>query len=208
MFRIILLANWGLGLEVLRTLHYMADVTVLCVVTQYREESSDPWFNAVHDFACDKDYKIVDRHCISFSDLRDQLEQLDIDLLISHAFMHILPKEVLSVPKYGSVNIHPSLLPRYRGPSPTYWVLKNEELETGLTAHFIDEGIDTGDIITQKRLPLEKGDTVQSVIEKMKPLISGLVIETIERVLDDKFIPAQQHEDLACYAPRPNKMEL
>ena len=192
MIKTTILANWGLGLEVLKSLHRMPDLEVALVVTQYQKMSSDPWFNVVYNFAIDQGYKTVVQKSISFDELEELIVKLNIDLLISHAFMRILPKKVFSAPKYGSINIHPSLLPKYRGPSPTYWALKNGEKETGLTTHFIDEGIDTGDIIAQRIVPLESGDNFQTVIGKMKPLVNTLLDESIERVLDGKFIPVKQ----------------
>ncbi|KPA10982.1 methionyl-tRNA formyltransferase, partial [Candidatus Magnetomorum sp. HK-1] len=84
-----------------------------------------------------------------------------VELIISHAFMKILPKTIFAVPKYGCINIHPSLLPNYRGASPTKMILCNKEKETGLTSHYIDEGIDTGNIIYQVKIPVYLNDTVE-----------------------------------------------
>ena len=132
----------------------------------------------------------------------------EIDLLISHAFMRILPRKVFAAPKYGSINIHPSLLPKYRGPSPTYWVLHNKENVTGLTCHFIDKYIDTGDIIHQIEIPVKSGDTIASIIERQKPLVVELLFKSFSKIRDQNFRPITQQNRLASYAPRPKLQRI
>ena len=189
MIKTTILANWGLGLEVLKSLHRMPDVEIALVVTQYQKESSDPWFNAVYDFAVDQGYNAVVQESMSFDRLGELIMELSIDLLISQAFMRIFPKEIFSAPKYGSINIHPSLLPKYRGSSPTKWVIWNKEKVTGLTCHYIDEGIDTGDIIYQVEVPVESGDNIEAVIERQKMVVDQLSAESLLRITDCNFKP-------------------
>ena len=207
MLKVVLLANWGLGLELLKILHLREDLDVKLVITQYKKNISDIWYNSVYTFACEKGYKIVKQELLSYDVLRGYIVETNIDLMITHAFMTIIPKEVFSAPKYGSINIHPSLLPKYRGPSPTYWVLKNKERETGLTSHFIDEGVDTGGIISQRKIAVEFHDTVSSIIEKQKLIIEELVEELIKHLQDRTFKPIVQKEGFASYAPRPKAIE-
>ena len=207
MLKVVLLANWGLGLELLKILHLRGDLDVKLVITQYKKNISDIWYNSVYTFACEKGYKIVKQELLSYDVLRGYIVETNIGLMITHAFMKIIPKEVFSAPKYGSINIHPSLLPKYRGPSPTYWVLKNREKATGLTCHYIDSGIDTGDIISQRKIVVEPHDTVSSIIEKQKLIIEELVEESIKRLQDRTFKPMVQKEELASYAPKPEKKE-
>ena len=207
MLKVVLLANWGLGLELLKILHLREDLDVKLVITQYKKNVSDIWYNSVYTFACEKGYKIVKQDSLSFYELQKYIAELKVDLLVTHAFMKILPKEIFSAPKYGSINIHPSLLPKHRGPSPIYWVLKNREKTTGLTCHYIDEGIDTGDIISQRKIAVESHDTVSSIIEKQKLIIEELVEELIKHLQDRTFKPIVQKEGFASYAPRPKAVE-
>jgi methionyl-tRNA formyltransferase len=207
MLKVVLLANWGLGLELLKILHLREDLDVKLVITQYKKNISDIWYNSVYTFACEKGYKIVKQELLSYDVLRGYIVETNIDLMITHAFMTIIPKEVFSAPKYGSINIHPSLLPKYRGPSPTYWVLKNKERETGLTSHFIDEGVDTGDIINQSNTIVRPDDTIDSIIEKQKLTLNNLVNDCIKNILDHAFRPEPQNERLSSYAPRPKLMQ-
>ncbi len=200
--KVILLVNWGVGLEILKALHCLSDIEIALIVTRYIEKSRDKWDNAVYDFSCKQGYKTIQQEKISFCELKEEIEQSEIDLLISHAFMRIFPKEVFSVPKYGSINIHASLLPKYRGPSPTYWVLKNREKVTGLTCHYIDEGTDTGDIIFQVKVPVKSDDTVNSIIERQKTAVKELMIESLSRIKEPSFHPIPQISALATYAPK------
>ena len=186
----------------LKSLHCMPEVEIALVVTQYQKESSDAWFNAVYVFAVDQGYKTIVQESISLDELKELILKLDIDLLISHAFMRILPRGLFSAPKYGSINIHPSLLPKFRGPSPNQWVIRNREKVTGLTCHYIDEGIDTGDIIYQLDVPVKSGDDIEAIIERQKMIVDQIISESLSRVTDPQFKPIPQMSELATYAPR------
>jgi methionyl-tRNA formyltransferase len=200
--KIILMANWGLGLEVLKSLHRMPDADLKLVITQYLEGSDDPWFNSVHDFAVGKGYPTAIQNSLCFEDLRRMIVALGIDLLVCHAYMRILPRDVFSAPLHGSINIHPSLLPKYRGAAPTEWVLRNGDKVTGLTCHYIDDGIDTGDIIHQLEVPVETGDDIGALIEKQKLIVGPLLSESLSRIMDPNFRPTRQKSQLAGNAPK------
>jgi len=202
---IILIANWGLGLEILKVLHQMPDIHIAKVITKYDPASSEPWRNAVHHFSKQCGYETAHQDEISFADLKDEIMQHDIDLLIVHAFMKKIPRLVFTAPRYGSINIHPSMLPRYRGPSPSYWVIRNREKSTGLTCHYLDDGLDTGNIINQVEIPVIPGDTVDAIINRQKKVVRDLMTESLQRICDRNFQPAMQDEALATYAPRPEK---
>lgn len=205
--RVILLANWGLGLEALRVLGDLAWVTVRTVITNYDQASSDPWRNCVYECASQFGYPVLAEKGLSQAQIREEVILKGADLLISHAYMKILHRQTYTAPTFGGVNIHPSLLPRYRGPAPTYWVLKNKEPETGLTCHYIDEGIDTGEIISQARIPLTPQDTLSSIMEKQKKAMWTILPQALKRVTDPRFVPLPQNNSQASYAPRPDSVE-
>ncbi len=203
LLRVILLANWGLGLEALKILHVLEFVEVLRVVTGYDHESDDPWRNCVYDYASRCGYPVSHEAELGPADLRRLIIDGGVDLLVSHAYMRLLPESVFSAPRFGGLNIHPSLLPRHRGPSPTAWVLKNKETETGLTCHYLDAGIDTGDIVAQITVPVEPGDTLEAVIDKQKRALWSVLPQALGRVLDPGFTARPQDERRATYEPRP-----
>jgi len=201
----VLFLNWGVGLEILKTLHNLDYVEVILVVTKYKKDSRDKCVNAVFDFANKHEYKMIHENDITYKFLEYFMIESNTDVLITHAFMHILPKEVFSSPKYGSINIHPSLLPKYKGPSPHYWVIKNKEKLTGLTCHYIDEGIDTGHIIYQVEIPIEENETIDTLLKKQKVKIKQLLIESLLRIKNSNFKPIPQKITLSSYAPRPRE---
>ncbi len=201
--RIVLLANWGLGLEALKILHSLAEVEVTAVVTSHDLKSQDPWRHCVHDFASRHGYPVLNEVGLSFDQLSEMVTPAQTDLLVCHAFMKLLPRLIFTAPTYGAINIHPSLLPRYRGPSPTYWILKNKEAETGLTCHYVDQGFDTGEIISQVRIALDPTDTLSSIIEKQKQALWRVLPQALSRVVDPWFAPLPQDDQQASNAPRP-----
>lgn len=202
MMKILTMLNWGLGSEILKTLHSMKGVEVCGVITRHEDKSEDRWINAVYEFGIRNGYRVTDERDIGFGEIKDMIIKESADLLVVHSFMKKIPRDVFSAPVYGSVNIHPSLLPKYRGPSPTQWVLKNKEDKTGLTCHFISEGIDEGDIINQVELPVEKHETFESIIEKQKNAVGPLLKEALSLITASNFKPRPQLSGGASYAPR------
>lgn len=207
MLRVCVFANWGLGCELLKILHRRQDIDIRMVVTNYNHKSQDPYINSVYDFAAAHRFFIIKQKHVDFQDMLGFVKKENIDLTIIHAFMKLLPAYLFSAPRLGSINIHSSLLPRYRGPSPTYWVLKNRESVTGLTCHVIDQGMDTGPVISQVTVAVVPGDTIGSIIEKQKEVLELLISESLARITDPDFTPTPQDESLATYFPRPQKME-
>ena len=113
----------------------------------------------------------------------EPLKDLDIALIVTCAFGQILPKEVLDLPKYGSINVHASILPKYRGSAPIEYAIMNGDKKTGVTIMYMDEGMDTGDIIKISKLPIEDNDTGGSIHDKL----SILGKDTLECTLKDIF---------------------
>ena len=200
--KILLAANWGMGLKILKSIEKTPVVSKIFVVTQYAPVSRDPWKNAVYDHSLNKKHMILPEDELSFQNLIDIIDKHKIDLMMTHAFMRKIPESVFSRPKKGCVNIHASLLPKLRGPSPAQWVLKNKHKETGLTSHFIDSGMDTGDIIYQVKFAVQFPTTLDAIIEEGKKHIPGLIHETLKRICDMTFLPVKQNDTQATYAPR------
>jgi methionyl-tRNA formyltransferase len=101
------------------------------------------------------------------------------DIIAVAAFNEILKPAVLAAPRLGCVNVHPSLLPAYRGPNPLYWVIKNREPMTGVTVHYMDAGIDTGDIIVQQAFPINVGETERSLRDRCLPMAGKLLVQAV-----------------------------
>ncbi len=131
----------------------------------------------------------------------DRLRTYEADVFIVAAFGQILSREILDLPSYGCLNIHASLLPRYRGASPIQHVIIDGEERTGITIMQMDAGIDTGDILYQKEIPIDRQDTYQSLYGKLTALGGETVVEALEMLRQGALIPRKQAEEESCYAP-------
>lgn len=130
----------------------------------------------------------------------EELAALSPDLIVTAAYGQILPAAVLEMPKYGCLNVHGSLLPKYRGGAPIQRSIINGEKETGITLMYMAEGLDTGDMIAKAVLPIEDEDTSGSVFSKLSIAGAKLLIEQLPRVLDGTADRIPQKEEDSSYA--------
>ena len=123
------------------------------------------------------------------------------DIIVVVAFGHIIPKNILEIPKIAAINIHASLLPKYRGPAPIQWAIINGETETGVTTMLMDEGLDTGDILLSSKIKILSDDTSGSLHDRLANLSAEVLIQTIERIETGNITPISQDHVQATYAP-------
>ncbi|KAF0121118.1 MAG: methionyl-tRNA formyltransferase, partial [bacterium] len=121
------------------------------------------------------------------------------------AFGRILPKEILKIPRLGCINLHASLLPRYRGAAPINWVIINGEKVTGVTTMLMDEGLDTGEILLQQEVGVEEEDTAENLHDKLAKTGAELLIETLHRLEEGNITPVPQDHSKATMAPMLKK---
>lgn len=133
------------------------------------------------------------------------IQELKPQCLVVVAYGKILPPSLLKLPPKGCINVHASLLPRYRGSAPIHWSVINGEPETGVTTMFMDEGMDTGDMILKKSVSIGPEDTVGMVHDKLADLGAGLLIETLNLLEQDRASGIPQDHSLATYAPMLRK---
>ena len=131
--------------------------------------------------------------------IKDNLLKAEPDLIVSVHLRKILAKEIFAVSKYGAINVHPSLLPKYRGLSPQHQALIHGDSESGVTVHFIDENVDTGDIIVQEIIPIGKEDYISDFQFKMLKVYKKIVVNAIERIFDNNFVPLKQVKENTSY---------
>jgi len=137
---------------------------------------------------------------------QEELKSLQPDLMVVVAYGQILPRSVLDIPKNGAINVHASLLPKYRGAAPIAWAILNGEKVTGVTTMVIDEGMDTGDILLQAETPIDNGETCETLHDRLASLGAQLLSETIEKAKAGTIRPIQQDHSKATSAP-PLKKE-
>lgn len=137
---------------------------------------------------------------------RTYLETLDLDIIINQS-QNIVKKELLNIPKIGVLNRHNALLPKNRGRLTPFWVVYKGDTETGVSIHFVEEGIDSGDIVVQKKYKVKKNDNFNTIVEKNYTIASGAMIEAIELLENGllDFIPNNDYE--ATYNTTPTFKE-
>lgn len=137
----------------------------------------------------------------------EQLQAWEPDLIVVAAFGQILKPEVLDLPRHGCLNVHASLLPRWRGAAPIHAAILHGDEETGVTIMKMDEGLDTGPLLARRSIHLTPDDTTGSVTEALSHLGADLLIETLPRWIDGEIQPQLQNDSLATYAPMIRKEE-
>jgi len=161
--------------------------------------------------------RILEKHNVQIVKLNHNInhhESIDIikaykpDLLISIAGNQIFKKELLEIAPKGCLNLHTALLPKYRGLMPSFWVLKNSEKETGVSVFFVDEGIDSGPILVQKRIPITAEMTQASLIKLSKRIGMDAVLESINLIEKGDYITMPNPEEEHTYYSFPTRQDV
>jgi len=139
--------------------------------------------------------------------IRDYLVELGADIFVVAAYGMILPRFVLDIPRLGCVNVHASLLPKYRGASPIHAAIKNGETTTGITIMYMDTGIDTGDMILQRNLPIGPKERVSSLHDRMAALGGECIIEALAQLERGTATRSPQDDSASTYAPMIQKSD-
>ena len=130
-----------------------------------------------------------------------RLRALDPDAIIVVGYGRIIPSWMLTLPRYGNINVHASLLPKYRGAAPIQWAIANGEKVTGVTTMHLNEGLDTGDILLQQEMAIGDEDTSVTLAPRLAALGAELLVETLHALEDKKIVPTPQDHSQATLAP-------
>ncbi|HEY9152099.1 MAG TPA: methionyl-tRNA formyltransferase [Anaerolineales bacterium] len=206
MMRIVFMGSPDFAVSTLRTLTKEYDV--VGVVTQPDRESgrgraikSPP----IKTLATELGLNVIQPEKLRAPEAMNQLRLWNPDLIVVAAFGQILKPDVLALPPHGCINVHASLLPRWRGAAPIQAAILAGDLETGVTIMKMDQGVDTGAIMHQRVIKIEDDDTTDSLSEKLSHLGADLLIETLPRYLSGELKPQPQDENKATYAPMLKK---
>ncbi|UCC95845.1 MAG: methionyl-tRNA formyltransferase [Candidatus Omnitrophota bacterium] len=159
----------------------------------------------VSSFAAENDISLIRPRSLKDSAIHEQLQNTQADFLIAADYGKILPVSILSLPQKLPLGLHPSLLPQYRGPAPVNWALLNCEKMTGITVFKINEKVDSGEIILQKKIAIEERDNIFSLTETLAKEGARLLRETIKLVMEGNHTLTPQDESLASFAPKLRK---
>lgn len=155
--------------------------------------------------ALEMGYEVSQPEDVRQESFLEELRRRAPDFLVVVAFGQILPMSLLKIPARGAINVHASLLPRYRGPAPIQWAIMRGEKTTGVTTMLMDQGVDTGDTLLTASTPISKTDTAASLHDRLARMGADLLVETIDGLHRRKIFPRAQKNDLATYAPMLKK---
>lgn len=136
-----------------------------------------------------------------------ELRRLEPDLVAVAAYGQLLPQDLLDLPRHGCLNVHTSLLPRYRGAAPIQWAILNDDPETGVTIMKLDAGLDTGAIVSQRSTPISPEDTAETLHDRLASLGAKLLVESIPPYVAGQLPPRPQPSEGVVYAPKIKKTD-
>lgn len=181
---------------------------ITCVVTQPdkpKGRSGQMQFPPVKECALKHGLNVFQPVKIKTPESIKELKKYEADAFVVAAFGQILSQEILDMPKYGCINIHASLLPKYRGAAPINWCIIDGEKETGVTIMQMDAGIDTGDMLSKVVVPIEEKETAESLFDKLSVAGAKLLIETLPQIEAGTIVPEKQDDSQSNYAKMMQK---
>lgn len=179
-------------------------VGVVTVPDKLKGRGLKPEPSPVKVFAIENNLKILQPENLRDISFQDEIRKLSPDVGVVVAY-RILPVEVYTIPRFGTFNLHASLLPKYRGAAPIQWALINGEKVTGVTTFFLQEKVDTGNIILQREVEILEEDNFQTLHDKLAKVGSQLVLETVKRIETGNFETIPQKDEEATLAPKITK---
>ena len=157
----------------------------------------------VKEYALSQNIDVYQPETLKDGCFQDVLEKYNPDVIIAVAYGKLLPKYILDYPELGCINVHGSLLPKYRGSAPVQWAVINGDKQTGVTTMFMNEGMDTGDILLQQTVDIDYNETSASLMEKMAEIGADLLVKTLNEL--GNIVPVKQDEASATHAPMLTK---
>jgi methionyl-tRNA formyltransferase len=156
-------------------------------------------------FACERNLPVYQPLTLRDEAFDTLLRKIDPEIIIVAAYGKILPPSVINYPKYGCINVHGSLLPRYRGAAPIQRAIMDGENETGITIMYMNEGLDTGDMLAKAVVPIEEDDNFETLFDKLATSGASLLVETLPKIIQGSIVPEKQDDSLATYAQKIEK---
>ena len=187
---------------------YEAGHNILAVVTNQDKPKGRGMkltYSPVKEFAMEKNLRIEQPQKVrNNEEFINEIKSLNPDVICVVAYGKILPKEILEIPKYGCINVHASLLPKYRGAAPIQWSVLNGDKTTGVTTMYMDVGMDTGDMILKQEAQIGESETTGELWDRLKVIGADLLVETLKK-LEDGTAPRIKQGDDYTLAPMLTK---
>ena len=195
--RVVFMGTPEFAVPVLETLHESGH-TVAAVYTQpdsVRGRGKQLLFSPVKEAALRMGLPVLQPERLRGKEVYDELQAFQPDVIVVAAYGQILRKKVLEMPRFGCLNVHASLLPKYRGAAPVPWAIIDGEEETGVTVMQMNEGLDTGDMLMKAAVPIEKDDTADTLLGKLSRLGGPLILKALEDAENGALRPEKQPEE-------------
>lgn len=154
----------------------------------------------VKELALQRQIEVFQPQTLRTAEAAETIRQLNPDAIVVVAYGKILPKEILDIPKFGCINVHASLLPKYRGAAPIQWAVINGEKVTGVTTMYMAEGLDTGDILLTEQTEIGPDETAGELHDRLSVLGSQLIVKTLKEIENGTAKRIPQTEEDTCYA--------
>jgi methionyl-tRNA formyltransferase len=202
--RLLFMGTASFAVPALQALLDTREHTVLAVVTQPDRphgRGNKVATTPVKDLALEAGLPIHQPEKVRRREFVELVREMNPDALVVAAFGQLIPQKMLDIPRYGSINIHGSLLPRWRGAAPMQYCLMAGDAETGVTTMLMDAGLDTGAMLLRRAVPLLDEDNLATVEAKLAPLGAELLLETLAGLEQGTITPVPQDADLATHAP-------
>ncbi len=204
-FRVVFMGTPEFAVPCLAALHEQCEV--MAVITQPdkpRGRGQKMMPSPVKAWAVEHDLPVYQPEKIKTEEFTAKLEKMKPDLMVVVAFGQILSQRILDIPEYGCINVHASLLPRYRGAAPMQWCVINGEEKTGVTTMFMDAGLDTGDMLLKAEFPIGEDTTLEEVHDGLMGMGAKVLMDTLEKLSDGTLTRTPQPEE-SNYAPMLTK---
>ena len=177
---------------------------IVCVVSgtdKRRNRRGKPVPTTVKKRALELELPTLDVDDVKSDRFEEELKKLDADLFVVVAFK-ILPPNILEIPEKGSINLHASLLPKYRGAAPIHWAVIRGEMETGCTVFFLEKSVDTGSIVGRVKTSIKPNETTGDLYERLKDMGAELVVDSVDKIAADNVDIIEQNDKEATSAPK------
>lgn len=201
--KVVFMGTPDIAVEVLEGLVASEKHQIVEVVTQPdrpRGRSGKPAYSPVKEAALTQRIPVFQPEKIKAADSISHLKTLDFDVIVVVAFGQILSKEILELPKYGCINVHASLLPRWRGAGPIQWAILAGDEKTGVTTMKMDEGLDTGDMLLKQEIEITPEETGGSLFDKVAKEGRTLLLKTLDAIEEGTVVPEPQNGEESTYA--------
>lgn len=159
-------------------------------------------YSPVKQFGLDNDIEVIQPKRMKDEEVIDKIKEINPDLIVVVAYGKILPKEIIDIPKYGIINVHSSLLPKYRGASPIHSAILNGDKESGVSIMYIEEGLDSGDVILKETCEITEDDTLGTLHDRLKEL-GAIGLEKALKLIEAEEVKAEKQDDSKATFVKP-----